>query len=235
MELIGVIGVFFFALFGIFATAVSRQLAEEFKAWTPRFIKYFILRAVRQLPESQRKRFTEEWQSHVDEIPGEVGKLVVAFGFLRASSEMSRGLTDATPDMSGQNLNRPSLERFICALNNNEFVMSALGNSTRTSIEHFIVELNNNASTASAFRSCIERKMSELNDNDRTSLEHFLVKFSFVLELADELGIPPTASSFDSYLNGVDAKTLRARYAPPARAAAAGAMRPPKGEPQGSP
>jgi hypothetical protein len=129
VELIGVIGVFFFALFGIFATAVSRQLADEFKAWTPRLIKYFIQRAVRQLPESQRKRFTEEWESHVDEIPGEVGKLIVAFGFLRASSKMSRGLTDAMPDMSGQNL-----KRFIYTLSNNEFLMSALGNSSRTSI-----------------------------------------------------------------------------------------------------
>jgi hypothetical protein len=229
VELIGVIWVFFFALFGIFATAVSRQLADEFKAWTPRLIKYFIQRAVRQLPESQRERFTEEWQSHVDEIPGEVGKLVVAFGFLRASSNMSRGLTDATPDMSGQNL-----KRFICALSNNQFLMSALGNSSRTSIEHFIVELNNNASTASAFSSCIERKMSELNDNERQNQEDFWVKLSFVLEVANALGIPPTAHAFDSYLNGVDAKTLRARYAPLARAAAAAAMRP-KGEPQGTP
>jgi hypothetical protein len=181
VELIGVIGVFLFALFGIFAPAVSRQLADEFKAWTPRLIKYFIQSAVRQLPQVQRKRFTEEWQSHVDEIPGEVGKLVVAFGFLRASSKMSRGLTDATPDMSGQNLNTPSLERLICALNNNEFLMSALGNSSRTSIEHFSVELNNNASTASAFRSCIERKMSKLNDNERQNQEDFWVKLSFVL------------------------------------------------------
>jgi hypothetical protein len=61
VELIGVIGVFFFALFGILARAVSRQLADEFKACTPRLIKYFIQRAVCQLPESQRERFTEEW------------------------------------------------------------------------------------------------------------------------------------------------------------------------------
>jgi hypothetical protein len=231
VELIGVIGVFFFALFGIFATAISRQLADEFKAWTPRLIKYFIQRAVRQLPESQRKRFTEEWQSHVDEIPGEVGKLIVAFGFLRASSKMSRGLTDATPNMSGQNLNRPPFERFICGACNNEFLMSMLDDNGRTSIEHFIVELNSNTSTAGDFRSLIECRMSELNDNERQNYEEFLVHVTSVLELANELRIPPTFCSFDSYMNGVDAKTLRARYL--ARTAIAAATRP-KGEPQGS-
>jgi hypothetical protein len=97
------------------------------------------------LPESQRKRFTEEWQCHVDEIPGEVGKLIVAFGFLRASSKMSRGLTDATPNMSGQNLNRPSCALF--ARWATEFLMSALGNNSKTSLKHFIVELNNNVFT----------------------------------------------------------------------------------------
>jgi hypothetical protein len=212
VELIGVIGVFFFALSGIFATAVARQLADEFKAWTPRLIRYFIQRAVRQLPESQRKRFTEEWQSHVDEIPGEVGKLVVAFGFLRASSKMSRGLTNA--------------ERLIYALSNNEF----LGLDTRTSLEHFSIEMLNNKEV----RSCIERRAPELNDDIARISEYLLVMATNDLEQANELGIPPIPAAFDAYLNGVDAKTLRARYAPLFAAAAAAAMRQ-KGEPQGSP
>jgi hypothetical protein len=220
VELIGVIGVFFFALFGILATAVSRQLADEFKAWTPRLIKYFIQRAVRQLPESQRKRFTEEWQSHVDEIPGEVGKLIVAFGFLRASSKMSRGLTDA--------------ERLIYALSNLIYVLSHnefLELDIRTSLEHFSIEmLNNNAEV----RSCIERRASELNDDIARISEYLLVMATNTLEQANELGIPPIPAAFDAYQNGVDAKMLRARYAPLFAAATAAATRP-KGEPQGSP
>lgn len=90
----GLIGVFFLAVLGIFGAAISRQLTDEFKAWTPWFINYLIQSAVRQLPENQRERFSEEWQSHVDEIPGEVGKLCVAFGYLQASWKMSRGLAD---------------------------------------------------------------------------------------------------------------------------------------------
>jgi hypothetical protein len=193
------IGVFIFVL-GILATAVSRQLADEFKAWTPRLIKYFIQRAVRQLPESQRKRFTEEWQSHVDEIPGEVGKLIVAFGFLRASSEISRGLTNAERLLY-------ALGNLIYVLSNNEFLASAL----ELDLEHFSTELlTNNAE----LRSCFEHQMSELSDDTARSTEHFLVMLTNVFEQANELGIPPLSDAFDAHMNGVDAKTLRARYAP---------------------
>jgi hypothetical protein len=40
--------------------------------------------AVRFLPQDQRERFREEWLGHVSEIPGDVGKLVVALGFVHA-------------------------------------------------------------------------------------------------------------------------------------------------------
>jgi lipopolysaccharide/colanic/teichoic acid biosynthesis glycosyltransferase len=91
---VGLIGVFFLALLGIFGAAISRQLTDEFKAWTPWLINYLIRRAVRQLPDDQRKLREEEWRSHANEIPGEVGKLIEASGFLLASWKMSRGLAD---------------------------------------------------------------------------------------------------------------------------------------------
>jgi hypothetical protein len=176
----------------------GRQLADEFKAWTPRLIKYFIQRAVRRLPESQRKRFTEEWQSHVDEIPGEVGKLIVAFGFLRASSEISRGLTNAERLLY-------ALGNLIYALGNNEFLASTL----ELDLEHFSIDM-----LTAELRSSIERRMSELSDDTARSAEHLMVMLTNVFEQANELGIPPNYAAFDAHLNGVDAKTLRARYAP---------------------
>jgi lipopolysaccharide/colanic/teichoic acid biosynthesis glycosyltransferase len=90
------IGIFVLALLGIFGAAVSRQLTDEFKAWTPWLINCLIQRAVRQLPEKQRKLRDEEWRSHINDIPGEVGKLYCALGYLPASWKMSRGLTDDT-------------------------------------------------------------------------------------------------------------------------------------------
>jgi hypothetical protein len=90
MELI--IG-FVLAVLGIVAPAVSRLLADEFKAWTPWIIRHLIKHAVRQLREAQRERFEEEWAAHIFETPGEVGKLIAALGFLRASGRMSLELT----------------------------------------------------------------------------------------------------------------------------------------------
>jgi hypothetical protein len=67
---------------GVLAAALSQQLSDEFKAWTPWLVAQFIRKAVARLPDVHRKRLNEEWQSHVDETPDHFGKLLVAFGFL---------------------------------------------------------------------------------------------------------------------------------------------------------
>jgi uncharacterized membrane protein len=45
--------------------------------------------AVAWLPQGQRERFGEEWQSHVDEVPGKIGKLLCCVGFLFAAYNMA--------------------------------------------------------------------------------------------------------------------------------------------------
>jgi len=69
---------------GIFAAASSRILADEVKAWSPRLTKRLIALAVRRLPENQRERYSEEWLSFIEEIPGEIGKVVAALGLICA-------------------------------------------------------------------------------------------------------------------------------------------------------
>ena len=86
MALIWIIAV---AILGVLGAAISRQMTDEFKAWVPWMIRHIIDRAVRTLPEDQRQRFAEEWRSHVNEIPGDAGKLIVALGFLVASSKIA--------------------------------------------------------------------------------------------------------------------------------------------------
>jgi hypothetical protein len=80
---------FILAVLGIFAAVLSRQLTDEFKAWTPWIIKHLVSRAVRRLAEEERNRCEEEWLSHVNELPGEIGKIMAALGFLYAAQEMS--------------------------------------------------------------------------------------------------------------------------------------------------
>jgi lipopolysaccharide/colanic/teichoic acid biosynthesis glycosyltransferase len=82
------------AVLATVGAVISRQLSDEFKAWSPWIVRKVIQRAVRQLPENKRQRFAEEWQAHVNEIPGDVGKIVVAFGFLSAAGKISSDLAD---------------------------------------------------------------------------------------------------------------------------------------------
>jgi hypothetical protein len=59
-------------------------LADEFKAWVPWLTRNLIQFAACILPETERARRIEEWASHLEEVPGEIGKIVVALGFVRA-------------------------------------------------------------------------------------------------------------------------------------------------------
>jgi hypothetical protein len=67
--------------------AWAPRIAKGVEARTPRLVRWLIQHATRNLPEDQRERFDEEWQSHVDETT--FGELTEAFDFLRASRAMS--------------------------------------------------------------------------------------------------------------------------------------------------
>lgn len=70
--------------------ALSKLVGEEISAWSPRAVRTLVKTAVRWLPKEQQPRFVEEWQSHLDEVPGTFWKLLTAFGFLLAASKMRR-------------------------------------------------------------------------------------------------------------------------------------------------
>lgn len=72
----------------IVAAALSRQLVDEFKAWAPRLTEWIIRWAARVLPSAQCERYEEEWLSHNNEIPGEIGKIAHAVGCLWAAPSM---------------------------------------------------------------------------------------------------------------------------------------------------
>jgi lipopolysaccharide/colanic/teichoic acid biosynthesis glycosyltransferase len=86
MALMVAVGLF---LLGVLATALSQQLTDEFKAWIPCIVRNAIRKAVARLPEDQKDRFAEEWGGHVNEVPGQIGKIYVALGFLSAARKMA--------------------------------------------------------------------------------------------------------------------------------------------------
>jgi hypothetical protein len=79
---------------GVFASALSRQLTDDFKEWTPWLLAWLVQQAVRRLPEEQQERYSQEWPGHLNEVPGQIGKFVVAAGFIwAAQKERSRAST----------------------------------------------------------------------------------------------------------------------------------------------
>lgn len=68
----------------VLAAMLGRFLADDLRAWCPSLANGLIDLAVRRLPQDLRERYAEEWQAHIAETPGEIGKLVCAIGILWA-------------------------------------------------------------------------------------------------------------------------------------------------------
>lgn len=72
---------------GAFASAITAKLAaEEIKAWLPRLTRWLLDRAIRRLPENERARYTEEWESDLLNIPGDLSRVIYAIDLARAAS-----------------------------------------------------------------------------------------------------------------------------------------------------
>jgi lipopolysaccharide/colanic/teichoic acid biosynthesis glycosyltransferase len=86
----------FWTLLALLCAAFAQVLADEFKAWRPKLSEFLIKIAVKRLPGIDRSRYEEEWQAYLDEIPGDLSKLVIALGFVLAAwrSVASQGELD---------------------------------------------------------------------------------------------------------------------------------------------
>ena len=72
-------------VFTVAGAVGAKLVADEVKAWCPAIAKRLTQRAVNKLPEEYRDRLAEEWQSHLNDIPGDFGKVFYAIDLLRAS------------------------------------------------------------------------------------------------------------------------------------------------------
>jgi hypothetical protein len=74
----------------ILAAVLSRVVVAEIEGWSPLVIRALIKLAVARLPEKLRERYAEEWQSHVNEVPGVIGKVFETARFSLAARKMVR-------------------------------------------------------------------------------------------------------------------------------------------------
>jgi hypothetical protein len=72
-------------MIGVLGAALSRQMADEFRAWSPWLVQRVVRYAVSVLPECERDRMLEEWERHVQDTPGDLSKFVVSIGFMFAA------------------------------------------------------------------------------------------------------------------------------------------------------
>jgi len=80
-----------FGMFGVIIIAVAgRLLLDDIKEWLPWITRYLIERAVSRLPESEREKRREEWESDVNEWPGNLAKVYRAWGYLSASRSIAK-------------------------------------------------------------------------------------------------------------------------------------------------
>lgn len=88
---------------GIVVSALSQQLTDELKDWTPWVTEQLVRLAVSRLPKDRQERFGEEWRGHIIEVPGEIGRIIVSVGFIIAALRMSTILDGAGKRISVKN------------------------------------------------------------------------------------------------------------------------------------
>lgn len=96
----------------VLSAALSRLFADEVKEWSPWIVSRVTEVALKLLPPNRRDRYREEWASHVTEVPGNLGKLVVALGFCSAAVRMAGWRSLLAIAQSGAEDAQPSISRW---------------------------------------------------------------------------------------------------------------------------
>lgn len=86
-----------FGLIGAIAIA-GRLLSDDAKEWLPWITRHLIERAVARLLEHEREKRREEWNSDVNEWPGNLAKVYRAWGFLSAARGIRHIAASLTPE-----------------------------------------------------------------------------------------------------------------------------------------
>jgi lipopolysaccharide/colanic/teichoic acid biosynthesis glycosyltransferase len=85
-------------LLALFIAIVGRFMADEVKMWFGWLHKKIRRRAVAKLPPERRERYDEEWESGLEEIPGEIFRLIYSIGLLRAAAGIRNAAMESVVD-----------------------------------------------------------------------------------------------------------------------------------------
>src|SRR5579863_2850602 len=82
------------AIGGVLTATLNLLVGGDLKDAIPWFTQRLLRLATRRLPETQQQRFAEEWTSHMNDVPGDVRRVLFAWGCVSAARDMSSFLTD---------------------------------------------------------------------------------------------------------------------------------------------
>jgi hypothetical protein len=99
----------------VVGAVLSGIVANECKAWIAYLPKWLIRRAIAWVPQESRERYTEEWLSHISEVPGDIGKIVTAVGFVWAAKKMPAN-TAATGALIVPGVREPNVGNAACRI-----------------------------------------------------------------------------------------------------------------------
>ena len=91
---------------------VAPLISEDVKDWLSWIPGNLIRRAVSHLPEAERERLEEEWSSHVNDMPGALAKIYVAYGYLSAARSISKFVTSGRNPSFAETLQEATLRTF---------------------------------------------------------------------------------------------------------------------------
>jgi lipopolysaccharide/colanic/teichoic acid biosynthesis glycosyltransferase len=69
----------------VFIGVVARLMGDELKSWSIWLRKRILRMAVAKLPKNRRQRYDERWESRLEELPGEIAKLICSIRLLWAA------------------------------------------------------------------------------------------------------------------------------------------------------
>lgn len=85
------------ALGGMLAIVLNALSGGALHSLVPSLTRQLLDLATKRLPEDQRERFAEEWQSHINEVSGDLRKIVFALGCVSAAQNMTLSRVQFAP------------------------------------------------------------------------------------------------------------------------------------------
>lgn len=117
------------ALGALILGAVAIMIASDIKAWRPNVTHWALNVAVSRLPKKLRARFSEQWASDIEDIPGDIPKIIFALDLIRGAihhaRDQDRRLRIKAILFRGRSLDGWLVSALVCEFWNNRAVFLA--------------------------------------------------------------------------------------------------------------